>query len=411
MRKILEVARWEYIEKIRTKAFIISVIITPILIILFSIIPTMVTNESVESTKLIGIIDENQIDLDELNLELSAFKLKNEQPAYILINLKNNTLSPTENVIEADKKIKSGQIYGYFVVKNNINEINQIDFRYRDFDNQNDLSNFKLAFDHLMLKQALNSKDIDPQLVDKYNINIKSVQVNESIKTGADFVSVFYKSIIYIILLTLLIIYSGQMLVRSLLEEKSNRLIEILISSCKPEELLAGKILGLSSLAITQMILWFLIASILLGSEIIPITSFSHINEIIIYFILGFLFYSSLLVGIGSIVSTEQEAQQITSYLSMILIIPILIIIPAMQNPESLFIKILTYIPLTTPSVMILKLNISSISNTELLLTIALMLISILITIKISSKIFRLGILYYDKIPTIKELKGWLISK
>ena len=411
MRKILEVARWEYIEKIRTKAFIISVIITPILIILFSIIPTMVINESVESTKLIGIIDENQIDMDELNLELSAFKLKNEQPAYILINLKNNTLSPTENVIEADKKIKSGQIYGYFVVKNNINEINQIDFRYRDFDNQNDLSNFKLAFDHLMLRQALKSKDIDPKLVDKSNIDIKSVQVNESIKTGADFVSVFYKSIIYIILLTLLIIYSGQMLVRSLLEEKSNRLIEILISSCKPEELLAGKILGLSSLAITQMILWFLIASILLGSEIIPITSFSHINEIIIYFILGFLFYSSLLVGIGSIVSTEQEAQQITSYLSMILIIPILIIIPAMQNPESLFIKILTYIPLTTPSVMILKLNISSISNTELLLTIALMLISILITIKISSKIFRLGILYYDKIPTIKELKGWLISK
>jgi len=371
----------------------------------------MVTNESVESTKLIGIIDENQIDLDELNLELSAFKLKSEQPAYILINLKNNTLSPAENVIEADKKIKSGQIYGYFVVKNNINEINQIDFRYRDFDNQNDLSNFKLAFDHLMLKQALKSKDIDPQLVDKSNIDIKSVQVNESIKTGADFVSVFYKSIIYIILLTLLIIYSGQMLVRSLLEEKSNRLIEILISSCKPEELLAGKILGLSSLAITQMILWFLIASILLGSEIIPITSLSHITEIIIYFILGFLFYSSLLVGIGSIVSTEQEAQQITSYLSMILIIPILIIIPAMQNPESLFIKILTYIPLTTPSVMILKLNISSISNTELLLTIALMLISILITIKISSKIFRLGILYYDKIPTIKELKGWLISK
>ena len=411
MRKILEVARWEYIEKIRTKAFIISVIITPILIILFSIIPTMVTNESVESTKLIGIIDENQIDLDELNIELSAFKLKNEQPAYILINLKNNTLSLTENVIEADKKIKSGQIYGYFVVKNNINEINQIDFRSRGFDNQNDLSNFKLAFDHLMLKQALKSKDIDPQLVDKSNIDIKSVQVNESIKTGADFVSVFYKSIIYIILLTLLIIYSGQMLVRSLLEEKSNRLIEILISSCKPEELLAGKILGLSSLAITQMILWFLIASILLGSEIIPLTSFSHINEIIIYFILGFLFYSSLLVGIGSIVSTEQEAQQITGYLSMILIIPILIIIPAMQNPESLFIKILTYIPLTTPSVMILKLNISSISNTELLLTIALMLISILITIKISSKIFRLGILYYDKIPTIKELKGWLISK
>ena len=411
MKKIFEVARWEYVEKIRTKAFIISVIITPIIIILFSIIPTMVTTEQTESTKIIGIIDNNKIDLAKLNYELSNFTIKNDQPEYILVSFNDSSKSYSSNIADADRKVKSGQIYGFFVIKNSLRDKNSIEFRCRNIDVQNDVSNFELAFDKLRLKQTLQSQNVNPQIVDQNNVKINAVRVSDSIKNNSDFVSVFYKSIIYIILLTLLIIYSGQMLVRSLLEEKSNRLIEILISSCKPEELLAGKIIGLSSLAITQMILWFLIASILLGSEVIPVSSFNNITEILIYFFLGFLFYSSLLVGIGSIVSTEQEAQQITSYLSMILIIPILIIIPAMQNPESLFIKILTYIPLTTPSVMILKLNITTVSIEEIIMTIAIMVFAILVTIKTSTKIFRVGILYYDRIPSLKELKGWLISR
>jgi ABC-2 type transport system permease protein len=411
MKKILEVARWEYIERIRTKAFIISVIITPIIIILFSIIPSMVTSNSNESTKLVGIIDDNKIDLDELNLEVSYFKLKNGQPEYLLVNLNNNQVSPSENLFEADKRIKEGQIVGYFIVKKNLGDITNIEFRCGKIDNQNDIANFELIFNKLKLKETLRSQGLNPQLVDINSVKINSIQINKNIKNGADFISVFYKSIIYIILLTLLIIYSGQMLVRSLLEEKSNRLIEILVSSCKPEELLAGKIIGLSSLAITQMVLWFIIASMLLGSNVIPITSFNHIWEILIYFILGFLFYSSLLVGVGSIVSTEQEAQQITSYMSMVLIIPILIIIPAMQNPESLFIKILTYFPLTTPSIMILKINITNISFTEFLITVLLMVVSIWLTIKVSTKIFRVGILYYDKVPSLKELKSWLAHR
>ncbi|MFZ2322154.1 MAG: ABC transporter permease [Ignavibacteriaceae bacterium] len=415
MKKILEIARWEYVEKIRTKAFLISIIVTPIIIILFSIIPALFFGNQYDSTKIIGILDETNLNFSDLNQELSQYTLNNNQPAYILINLNMGEHSFIENKTDADKKINSDIIYGYFLVSKSGSDHLTFEFRSKNMSEMQDkdIGRFEIAFNNLSIKQQLKANNINPGIIDfnKSKVLIKQTQINDAKKNNADYINVFYRSIIFIILLTMIIIYSGQTLVRSLLEEKSNRLIEILISSCKPEELLSGKILGLSALGFTQMVLWFFIGSILLGSGIIPLTSLSNLPEIIIYFILGFIFYSSLLVGIGSVVSTEQEAQQITSYLSMILIIPIVIILPAMQNPESIFVKILTYFPLTLPSIMILKLNLLNISVLELITTVLIMLISILLTIKVSSKIFRVGILYYDKMPSLKELKNWIFLK
>jgi ABC-2 type transport system permease protein len=209
-------------------------------------------------------------------------------------------------------------------------------------------------------------------------------------------------------LLMMMVVYSGQMLVRSMLEERSNRLIEVLVSSSTPEELLAGKVIGLSSLGLTQIFIWFLIGVALVGSALIPVGAFENILPMLLYFVLGFLFYTTLFVGIGSVVSTEQEAQQITTYISLILLLPVVIAIPAIQNPDFIIIKIFSYIPLTIPSVMLLRLNISTVSSYEITLTILIMLLSIIVMIKISAKIFRIGILSYGIKPTIKDILSWI---
>jgi ABC-2 type transport system permease protein len=206
----------------------------------------------------------------------------------------------------------------------------------------------------------------------------------------------------------MMIIYSGGMLIRSLVEEKSNRLIEILISSCTPNELISGKIFGLSALGLTQIAIWALVSTMLVNSAIIPTGIFNNILPILLYFLLGFIFYTSIFVGIGSIVTSEQEAQMITTYLSLILIFPVVFAISIFNNPNSSLISILSYIPLTLPSVMILRINVAPISSIEIFLTTVIMLVSIYITIIVSSKIFRIGILSYGKRPSIKELISWL---
>lgn len=413
MKKIFEIARWEYVEKIRTKSFIISLIITPIVIILFSIIPTMLSEDNPDTTRVFGLLDETNISFTDLNEELSEYKLKNHQPVYLLINLNVKEKSFDENQNDADKKVIAGSIDGYILIYKMDNDSLRLEFRGRNFSGSQDITRFETALNNIALKQQLKSNNIDPQIINfnKNKISFNQIKITDSGRSNTDFLSVFYTSIIFIVLLTLMIIYSGQMLVRSLLEEKSNRLIEILISSCKSEELLTGKIIGLTALGLTQIIIWAFIAMVLTGINVISTNSLQNIPEILVYFILGYLFYTSLLVGIGSVVSTEQEAQHVTSYLSMILIIPIVIILPAMQNPQSDLIKILSFIPLTLPSVMILKLNITDITIIEFTITVIIMIISIFLTIKISAKIFKIGILYYDKMPTLKELKNWIFQK
>jgi ABC-2 type transport system permease protein len=212
-------------------------------------------------------------------------------------------------------------------------------------------------------------------------------------------------------LLMMMILYSGGMLIRSLVEEKSNRLIEIIISSCTPNELLTGKILGLSTLGLVQVLIWSIIGISLAGSALVPMEAFDNILPILVYFLLGFIFYTSLFVGIGSIVTSEQEAQQITTYLSFLLILPIIFVLPALENPNALYIRILSYIPFTLPSFMMLRLNISPVPLWEILSTIMIMIISIYLMIGFSAKIFKVGILSYGKRPSLKELINWLKEK
>ena len=159
------------------------------------------------------------------------------------------------------------------------------------------------------------------------------------------------------------------------------------------------------------MFIWTCIGIALAGSSVIPASAFNNFFIMLVYFILGFLFYTALFVGIGSIVTTEQEAQQITSYLSLFLVLPIAISASAIFNPNSVLVEVLSFIPLTIPAIMLLKINVIDVPPIEILSTIIIMIASIYITILAASKIFRIGILSYGKKPGIKELISWIKEK
>lgn len=412
--KVFHVAKWEFLEKIKTKAFIISIILTPAIIIGFTVLPTLLSNQEPKSPKVIGLVDLSGNYFTELNNELDKYKLPDGQPNYILINLLGNS---TKNIdVEkdsADKDVISGKVEGYLLINKGSSDSVNIEYRSKTVGNFSDIQKFQDAFNSVRIQRKLKAENINPALTNflTNKVNIKQIKIEASGKeSSADFLSTFFSSFIFVMLLFMMIIYSGQMLVRSLVEEKASRLIEILISSCSPEELLTGKIMGLSSLGLFQLIIWALIAVALLGAALIPINAFQNISLMIVYFVLGFIFYTALFVGIGSISTTEQEAQQITSYLSLILILPVVLVSAAIQNPHSLLLQVLTYIPFTAPTTMLIRLNLSELPVEVIAITILIMLISIFILIKITSKIFRIGILSYGKRPSLKELKQWIVN-
>lgn len=411
MKKILAIAKWEYVEKIKTKTFIISLIVTPILIISFSIIPTLLSQEEIPRVKTIGVVDTSSIYFDGLRKELEVYKLNDGQPNYILINLaeKNETVSELKKT--ADENVLQSKLEGYILLHNPGTDSVKIEYRSRTLGNFKDVGRFEQAINTFRIKNRLYIEGVNPDLAEFIQTRLELIQikvVEGGKETQQDFLVVFFSSFIFILLLMMMVVYSGQMLVRSMIEEKSNRLIEVLISSSTPDELLAGKILGLSSLGLTQIFIWIIIGMGLIGSAIVPPAAFDNILPVLIYFLLGFLFYTTLFVGIGSIVNTEQEAQQITTYLSLILMLPVVVAMPAIQNPDFIILKIFSYIPLTIPTVMLLRLNIAPVTTFEIIFTTLLMLLSIIIMIKVSAKIFRIGILAYGTKPNLKEIISWL---
>lgn len=413
MKKILSIAKWEFVEKVKTKTFIISLILTPIIIIGFSIVPTLLSTEEDTRTKAIGVLDRTGFYFDNVRDALEEYKLEDGQPNYIVINLYKIKNEPGNNKTSADKNILQKKIEGYLFINIPAPDSLIVEYRSGSLGNFRDLKRFEEVLNKIRIRKELLNSGINPEIISSLqkNIQIKQIRIEESGREGKqDFLIVFFSSFIFIILLMMMVIYSGQMLVRSLIEEKSNKLIEVLISSCTPDELLTGKILGLSSLGLTQISIWALIGLGLVGSAVVPPEMFENILLMLLYFVLGFVFYTTLFVGIGSIVTTEQEAQQITTYLSLTLMLPIVIAMPAIQNPDVLILKIFSYIPLTIPSVMLLRVNIAPVPVIDLLITVSIMLISIYIMIKLSAKIFRIGILSYGGRPTIKEIISWIKS-
>lgn len=411
MRKIITISLWEYLEKVKTKAFIISLIITPLLIITVTLLPSLLLREDGPKVEVIGIIDTSGVYFNYLEEEFQKYKLPNGQNNYLLINL-NDISSSYEGITRiADKDVIKNLLDGYLIIE--VTKPNFLFAEYRSnlFGNFKVVGRFEEALNYFRTKNVLEKAGVPSRVLAE--IQERTIIHQRKISEGGnstdlDFLTTFFLSVVFILLLMMMVVYSGQMLVRSMIEEKSSRLIEMLISSSTPDELLTGKLFGLSLLGITQIIIWVLIGMSLVASSILPVAAFKNIIPMLAYFILGFLFYASLFIGIGSTVNTEQQAQHVTTYLSLILMLPVVVAMPAIQNPDFILTKVFSYIPLTIPTVMLLRLNVQNVSNFEIFFSIIIMIFSIFIVTKVSAKIFRIGILSYGNTPTLKEIFHWI---
>lgn len=413
MKKSLTIAKWEFLEKARTKAFILSLIITPIIIFVFSYLPGKLAQQEDKSTKAIGVLDSTQTFYNELSTNLSESKFPDGQPRYVLMNLFNSNKEMSAIKQDANAKVLKGDLDSYIYIYKDKNGDIKLEYRSKTIGNFRDMDRFKEAFNRVRREIEFKKANIDQSIVDliSKDIDIKSIKVEEKGKESkSDFFEKFISSYVFIILLMISILGTGGMLIRSLVEEKSNRLMEILISSCKPNDLLMGKVIGLSFLSIFQVVVWLLLAIALLGQAALAYVSLENILVMLVYFILGFVFYTSIFVGLGSVVTTEQEAQQLTSYLSLIILLPIVVAMPAMQNPDLLIVKIFSFIPLTTPAIMLLRINSVPVPLWEILTTMFLLILSIYLTVIFSAKVFRIGILSYGKRPSFKDVLNWLRS-
>lgn len=411
--KALVVAKWEYIEKVKSKAFLISLFLMPIIMIVLGVVPTLLMSQPDKESIVIGIIDQTGTFYTTFaNALVEKYKLPNGQPNYILTNISTESRDISQSKKVADSLVLSKIIEGYIVVNKSVFSDTVIEYRSSNAGNIKLISRIEKVIRDIIVEKKLESKGFDPNLVKQLTapIEMKTIKITRAgVEEETGFEKVFFTSYIFMMMMFFIVATSGQLLVRSMLDEKSNRIVEILMSSSSSTHLMAGKIIGLSGLGLTQIGFWAIIGIAISLQFGITMISAANALILLIYFILGYILYAAIFVSFGAPVSTEQEAQQISSYLMLILIIPIVFAMMVVQNPNSLLVKILTYIPLLTPSMMAMRIPIEMPPIYEIIITIILLLLSSIGAMWIAGKIFRTTILSYGKKPSIKEL--WILLR
>jgi ABC-2 type transport system permease protein len=409
--KYLQVAKWEFLEKVKAKAFIISLVVMPLIMVLFGVLPGLLASKPDDKTIVIGVIDETGKIIAPLAERLDEkYKLPDGRPNYLIRNLKED-VTPEEQRARAVKMVIEKKVEGYFHIPASAYDSGKVEYRAENVGNFRVGERFTRTIEEVIVEHRLKDQGLDAGLVRKLTkgIDVKSIKVSErGGEKESGFLETFFSAYIVIMMLLFLVLTSGQLLIRSVVEEKSNRVIEVLLSSCSARDLMVGKILGLSGLGILQMLIWGVIGlgiALQTGTQLFAI---ENVALSIVYLLLGYLLYSAIFVAAGSPVTTEQEAQQITSYVSLFLVFPIVLAMPAMQNPDSPLIRILTYIPLLTPAFMVMRIPIQMPPLWEIIATIALLIVSSIFMMWVAGKIFRTAILVYGKRPTMRELLRWV---
>jgi len=412
--KAFDVAKWEFLEKVKSKAFIISLVLMPVIIGAMAILPAVFASKADNEPVQIGIIDGTQKLVQSLGEKLDReFRLKNDQPNYILRNIYIGR-SLEESRAEGARLVASDAIEGYFSIPAIVFDSGKVEYRTKNVGNFKVQERFSRAIEQVITEMRLSSRGLDAALIRKLTaqVEIKPIKISEKgEESESSFGETFAKSYIGLLMLIFMVLTSGQLLVRSMVEEKSNRVIEVLLSSCTPRDMMIGKILGLSGLGILQLLVYALLGIAVALKTDMNLLQPEYFAFTLVYAILGYVFYAAIFVAAGSPATTEQEAQQITAYISMLMVAPFALMMLVMQNPNSLIVKVLSYIPLLTPSIMVLRVSIQMPSMWEILATIVLMIVSTVAMMWVAGKIFRIAILSYGKRPTLAELFHWVLEK
>ena len=419
LKKINLIISREYLTRVRKKSFIIISILTPLCMLLLMAIPTLMQFAGSETTYRIAVVDESDFYGKSLT--------NNDDVEFVMMN---------DNPSDSLK---------YKFMHNNYNAYLHITGTPDNSDNVTLYSETTLPIDiHRQitdqLAEGLRSQYIDQYKGDKAELDsiinrlssaqayLTAINISETGEEKEDsaFISSGISILIALVIYFIILLY-GNMVLNGVIEEKRNRIVEVLISSVTPFELMMGKILGIALVALTQILIWVILVGI--GMLVITFTMGnitevatttapdyeSLINQLmlidfntiftcsLIYFIFGYLLYASFYAWIGSTLENPSKGQQITLIATLPLCISLYIALYIMQDPESSIVWWASMIPITSPVVMIARLPYG-VPTWELITSIMVLIASFVGSTWIAARIYRITILMYGKNVTIKEI-------
>ncbi len=395
--KTLKITVWEVMRNLRNKQYIISLLVTPLIMVIFMGLPRLLEKMDKPTQMTLYVVDELGI-LEQL------------QSAIPLPNIHLKAAEESEALPDLVYQEKAA---GYMLLSSDFWESGKIEYHYNKL-KMEEVAIIQGVLTQFLRMHRMEESKINPEQINYLTANAELEKIAME-KAEAPQKNAIIVSIAFMVLIFFLIFTSGTMLMQSALQERRDRMAEIVLSSVSATNLMQGKIVGHFILGLIQLIFWLGLSlpAVIYLLEFPVLTAISEANmPLIVFFgLTGYLLFSSIYVSMGATMDDLQSAGNTQSMLMMVPMLSFLFISPVVRNPEGAVARFASLFPLTSPTAMILRSAFAKVPLWEVILSGLILLISIYLMSRLASKIFRVGMLMYGKTANIGEIIKWVKYK
>jgi ABC-2 type transport system permease protein len=415
VNRILAVIRREYLERVRTKAFWISTILVPIFLGAVMILPAWLAARAAGDFS-VAVLDQSGRFFEPVRDEVDRMLSGEDEQLSVSLVLQE----PGTDRELLKEWVQNKEFDGLLVIPAAMPDEGQPEYIAPNVAAFRLLTVIERSVNNVMVADRLTGAGLDPEAVRELTrrVGLKTLKLGKGGEETSDQGQTFILAYIFMMIIYVTVLMYGIYVMRGVLEEKSSHVVEVVISTVKPFELMLGKILGIGAVGLTQFVIWAaLMAAIsapgaaaavgVAGLEL-PSIPAQLLFFFVVYFVLGFLLYGTLYAGIGAAFDTEQEAQNFQGMVTMFLVIPLVLMMQILNQPDGSLSVVLSLIPFFTPMLMFLRMTLTQVPAIELAASVVLMIGAILFCTWIVAKIYRVGILMHGSKPKFKDLVRWV---
>ena len=424
LRKLWAITRREYFERVRTKWFVIATVFGPIFFGALMTVPAYFAHRTRESPELsrIRVLDATGVGLGRrVASELIGGPMGDTSLTQVEV-VAPYRLPAAERA--ARRLVTNEQIRGYLVL--DARTVAGQSARYAGVNATalNDMRRIERIVEQEVLSIRLEDKglrSVEARSLARMDLDLDSERVSDTGRGGSGTLNIVFAVSVAMLLYVTIFLY-GQNVLRGVMEERQSRVAEVVVSSVRPTTLLAGKVLGVGTVGLTQMLIW-LVAALAMFRVRAPILhqfgvdalaiNLPHITPgmmalLLVFFVLGFTFYAALFAVVGSTVNTEQEAQQAQLPVVMLLVVSISFLQPVLNAPDGRLSGVLSWLPFSAPIIMPLRLASTQVAGGKVVMTLTALVASCYIAVFIAGRVYRGALLLYGKRPTLGEIWRWV---
>ena len=417
MRKVWAVIRREFVERVRTKWFWVTAAFGPVFFAALIFLPILFAGSG--GTARIVVVDGTAPPFGgRVADSLDA------SPVFSLVA----RAAPRPGLLDSlRQEVAARKLDGFLILTAETVETGVAEYRASNVSSQREIGELKRVLVSCAVNTRLERAGVSPEVVNQatLRIDLLTKKISGATTTGESSEQSFTLAFMMSIILFTTIVAYGVNVMSSVLEEKTTRVVEVLVSSLRPFQLMLGKVLGVGAVSIFQFVIWGVSARLLFTQRAaltgrlapgddsgagfaLPHVSAATVVIFLVYFLGGFFFYSAMLAAVGAMSSNEQEARQAQQPVIFLLMVAYLSIWALSNNPQSTYAVTISILPFTSPIAMPVRWAASSVTPMELVASMAVLVFGIAAITWVAARIYRVGILMTGKRPSIREIVRWV---